>query len=92
MTKGMDSTSERAVVVGAGDVSNRWFRSLAEERVEVAGVVDLSLETASSQIAKYGLSRAEAFTELKEALRKCKPDFVLDLRLLVENPARMLAH
>jgi len=72
-------TSERVVVVGAGDISNRWFGPLSEESVEVVAVVDLRLESATSQIAKYGLAQAEAFTDFKEALRRHGPDFVLDL-------------
>jgi predicted dehydrogenase len=71
--------SERVVVVGAGDISNRWFAPLREENVEIVAVVDLRLESATSQIAKYALAQAAAYTDFKEALRKHKPDFVLDL-------------
>jgi predicted dehydrogenase len=72
-------TRERVVMVGAGDISNRWFGPLAEEGVDIAGIVDLRLETATSQIARYGLEDSHAFTDFKEALRVCRPDFVLDL-------------
>ncbi len=72
-------TNERVVMVGAGDISNRWFGPLADEQVEVAAVVDLRLETAISQLAKHGLTGAKAYTDFKKALRDCKPDFVLDL-------------
>ncbi len=71
--------SERVVVVGAGDVSDRWFPPLTEEEVEVVGVVDLRLETARGQIARYGLTQARPYTDFKDALYECKPDFVLDL-------------
>jgi predicted dehydrogenase len=45
----------------------------------VAAVVDLMLETATDRIAKHGLTEARAFTDFREALRRCRPDFVLDL-------------
>ena len=72
-------TSERVVVVGAGDISNRWFGPLREEHVEVVALVDLDLGCATSQIRRYGLTQAEAFTDFREALRRQRPDFVLDL-------------
>jgi predicted dehydrogenase len=68
----------RAVVVGAGGISDAWFGPLKEEKVEVAGVVDLDLERAKAQIAKYQLD-CPASTKLRALLRKAKPDFVVDL-------------
>lgn len=70
----------RAVVVGAGGISNAWFGPLKEEGVEVAGVVDLRKETAEAQIAKYELP-ARALTDLDAALAELKPDFVVDLTI-----------
>jgi predicted dehydrogenase len=71
--------SESVVIVGAGDVSNRWFGPLSEERVEVLAVADLQLEAAQDQIARNGLAGAQAYEDFREALRRHKPDFVLDL-------------
>jgi predicted dehydrogenase len=70
--------AERAVVVGAGGISNAWFPPLAAEKVQVAGVVDLNIEAARRQIAKYGLD-AIASTDLAKTLKATGPDFVVDL-------------
>ena len=69
---------ERCVVVGAGGISNAWFPPLAKEKVQVAAVVDLRPEAAEAQVKKYEL-KAEVTADLKAALAKHRPDFVLDL-------------
>jgi predicted dehydrogenase len=69
---------EKVVVVGAGGISDAWFPPLIAEEVEIAAVVDLRIEAARAQVAKYGLT-AEASTDLAGILAKAKPDFVLDL-------------
>lgn len=69
---------ERVVVAGAGGISNVWFRVLAAEKIEVAGVVDVRIDAARGQIAKYELD-CEASTDLAGMLKKTKPDIVLDL-------------
>jgi predicted dehydrogenase len=70
--------SERVVMIGAGAISNTWFQVLAAEGVEVLAVVDIVPELAVAQTAKHGVS-AEIFTDFRDALRKHRPDFVLDL-------------
>lgn len=69
---------ERAVVVGAGGISGAWFPPLIAEGVEIAAVVDLRIEAAQAQIERYRL-KAEASRDLVGALKKAKPDFVVDL-------------
>ncbi|MHC4563704.1 MAG: Gfo/Idh/MocA family protein, partial [Planctomycetota bacterium] len=69
---------ERAVVVGAGGISGAWFPPLIEENVNVVGVVDLKKSMAASRIKEYGLD-AMASTNLKDVIKKTKPDFVVDL-------------
>jgi len=69
---------ERAVVVGAGGISKAWFKPLIDEQVEVACVVDLDRSRAEGRIREFGLD-ADAGTDLGQALRKAKPDFVVDL-------------
>ena len=69
---------ERAVVVGAGSISNAWFPPLAHEKVRVEAVVDLDLAPARGQIEKYALD-AEASDDLRAMLKKYRPDFVVDL-------------
>lgn len=70
--------TETCIVVGAGQISDVWFPPLKEEGVEIAAVVDLRLETAQAQIAKHQL-QAEATTDLRAALERARPDFVVDL-------------
>ena len=69
---------ERVLVVGAGGISNAWFPPLAKEKVNVVAVVDLNIDRAKAQIAKYNLS-CPAGTDLDAALREHRPDFVVDL-------------
>jgi len=69
---------ERVVVVGAGGISNVWFRELAAEKVKVVGVVDVRLDAARGQIAKYALD-CEASADLVGALKETRPEVVLDL-------------
>jgi len=68
----------RTVVVGAGNISKSWFAALAKEPVEVAAVVDLQIDQAQRRIREFQLD-AVASTDLKPTLRRCRPDFVIDL-------------
>jgi len=68
----------KAVVVGAGGISGAWFPPLKEEGVEVAGLVDLDRARARAQADNYALSPFIS-TSLKTAIRKVRPDFVVDL-------------
>lgn len=70
--------SERVLVVGAGSISNAWFPPLAHEKVQVVGVVDLNLDAARAQVAKYHLN-CPTGTQLRPMIDKVQPDFVLDL-------------
>ena len=67
-----------AVVVGAGGISNAWFRPLLAEKVRIPAVVDLRPKAAKAQIEKYELD-AEACDDLAAAIKKHRPDFVVDL-------------
>ncbi len=69
---------ERAVVVGAGGISRSWFPPLIDEKVDVMAVVDLNVKAAGERIATYGLD-AEASSDLGATLKRCQPDFVVDL-------------
>ena len=69
----------KAIVVGAGGVSDAWFAPLIAEEVEIAAVVvDHRIEAARERIAKHGVE-GEVSTDLAAALEKARPDFVLDL-------------
>ena len=64
---------KRAVVVGAGGISNAWFRPLIKEKVHVVGVVDLAADRARAQIAKYGLD-CPAGDDLPAMLKRARAD------------------
>lgn len=68
----------RCLVVGAGGISHAWFPPLLAEGVEIVALVDLRLDAAREQIARFGLS-CPATTDLEAALAAHRPDFVLDL-------------
>jgi predicted dehydrogenase len=68
----------RAVIVGAGGISRAWFPPLAKEKVRIPAVVDLDIDRARGRIDEYDLD-AEASSDLKAALKKHQPDFVVDL-------------
>lgn len=66
------------VVVGAGGISNPWFEAIAARQVTVKAVVDLNIDAAKAQAAKYHLT-AECSTDMVAMIKKHNPDFVLDL-------------
>ena len=68
----------RAIVVGAGGISNAWFRPLKAEKVDVVAVVDLAAERAEAQVEKYQL-KAAVSDNLKRTPRECDADFLVDL-------------
>ena len=70
----------RAVVVGAGGISNAWFDALKKEGVDIPAVVDVRIDAARAQIEKFGLA-AEASTDLAATLDCFHPDFVADLTI-----------
>ena len=65
---------ERAVIVGAGGISNAWFPPLLAEKVEVVGVADLNLDTARARIAQYGIE-CEVATDVKRPAAKSAARF-----------------
>lgn len=69
--------SYKTIIVGAGGISNAWIPPLIEEKVDIAAVVDLNLQTAIDRISQYNLS-SEPSTDMKAMIRKHRPDFVLD--------------
>lgn len=70
--------AERAVMVGAGGISQAWIGPLIEEQVDIAAVVDLRIEAARAFIGKHGLG-ALASDNLEATLQRTRPDFVVDL-------------
>ena len=70
--------NERAVVVGAGGISNAWLPPLKEENVDIAGLVDLDVKRATAQAAKYELDTPVS-DDLAGMLADVRPDFVVDL-------------
>ncbi|WEJ57241.1 Gfo/Idh/MocA family oxidoreductase [Devosia sp. FJ2-5-3] len=80
----------RAVLAGCGAMSKGWLTALREHdllkgRVEIVGLVDLDLATASARAAEFGLSAASIGTDLDTVLGETKPDLLFDV---VVPPAR----
>jgi predicted dehydrogenase len=68
----------RAIVVGAGGISDAWFPPLKAEKVDVVAVVDLAIERAEAQVKKHHLKTAVS-DDLARTLRECEADFLVDL-------------
>lgn len=68
----------KAIVVGAGGISSAWFGPLKKEGIEIMAVVEKDTEKAKNRLKEFGLE-AEICCNLKEVLKKKKPDFVVDL-------------
>ena len=70
----------KAVIVGAGNISGAWFPNLAAEGVEVVGIVDLNRDAAKAKAKQWNLDPFIT-TNLKSAIKKTRPDFVVDLTI-----------
>jgi predicted dehydrogenase len=68
----------RAIVVGAGGISNAWFRPLKKEGVEVVAVVDRRRDAAEEKVAKHELA-CPASGDLAKTLEGGEADFLVDL-------------
>lgn len=70
----------RAVIVGAGGMGRAWGRNLVEyDRTEIAGWVDLRPEAAADAARELGLMDIHTGSDLTGAIRRCAPDFVVDV-------------
>ena len=54
----------RALVVGAGSISECWFPPLIAEKVNVVGIVDINLQAAQNRAQEFNIP-AETGTDLK---------------------------
>jgi len=67
----------RAVLVGCGGMSGGWLDTVARMKdVETVGLVDLKKNAARKRQKEYELSDAVVGADLREVLRKTKPDMV----------------
>ena len=71
-------SKERVLLVGCGGIAGAWFPPLIEEKVTIAGVVDIKRENAQQRLEKFKVE-APIFTDLRKALRSVEADFVVDL-------------
>ncbi len=70
--------TERAVIAGAGGVSQFWFEAITAEEIEVVAIVDLDVTKADARRREFCPS-AEVSDDLETTLRMARPDFVIDL-------------
>jgi len=76
------SPKHRIVVAGCGGMSNQWMDYVQQRRsdAEIAGLVDIRLESAQAMAAKRGLD-VPCFTSLKEALAETGANLVFDVTI-----------
>ncbi|GIV83852.1 MAG: oxidoreductase [Candidatus Roseilinea sp.] len=68
-----------AVLVGCGNMSRGWLRTLATiEGLVVAGLVDVVAEAAQARKDEFGLAHARTGDDLEAMLSSVKPDIVFD--------------
>ncbi len=76
----MSKTSFKALIVGAGAMGRAWGQNARDcEEVEVVGWVDLLPEAAAQAAQDLGFHTAYTGANLDEAIRKTRPDFVIDV-------------
>jgi predicted dehydrogenase len=76
----MEKKRLKALIVGAGAMGRAWGQNVRDcEEVEVVGWVDLLPEAAARAAQELGFHSAYTGSHLDEALRKTRPDFVIDV-------------
>jgi len=71
----------KLIQIGLGDFGFGWLKDtlLKREDLEVIGIVDKNSELLSKAMELPRMEKAMAFTDIKEALTKLKPDFILNV-------------
>jgi predicted dehydrogenase len=68
------------LLVGCGGMGRTWMKNLTTTpSCELVGVVDLRAEAAQAAAKEFHLPATAAFTNLRAAIRACRPDFVCDI-------------
>lgn len=77
----------RAVLCGCGGICKAWLSPVAGfADVEMVGLVDIKLENAEKIKQEFNLDNAVTGTDLKEVLKKTKPDAVFDCTIPAAHP------
>src|SRR5262245_5389912 len=77
---GSEMTRRRALIVGAGGFGREWGKVLrAHPEVEIAGWVSRRESSVREAVAALGLGELFIGTDLDLALRRLRPDFVVDV-------------
>ncbi|MCC6455046.1 MAG: Gfo/Idh/MocA family oxidoreductase [Caldilineaceae bacterium] len=70
----------KVIQVGLGGMGNAWLRAVqASPHVEYAGFVEINVEIAAEQVAKFGLDPNTVFPSLDQALAAVQADGVLNV-------------
>lgn len=78
----MGKNSFKALIVGAGAMGRAWGQNARDcEEVEVVGWVDLLPEAAGQAARNFGFQTAYTGANLDEAIRKTRPDFLIDVTI-----------
>lgn len=77
----------RAVLCGCGGICKAWLNPIAGfNDVEIVGLVDIKLENAEKIRQECKLEKAVTGTDLKDVLKKTRPDVVFDCTIPVAHP------
>jgi predicted dehydrogenase len=77
----MTPQRQRAVLVGAGQMSRKWLDCIRQVGgVDIVGIVDLNPANAEARAAEQGIS-PDLGTDLKSMLDKHNPEIVLDVAI-----------
>jgi predicted dehydrogenase len=70
----------KVIQVGLGGMGNAWLRAVqASPHVEYAGFVEINVDIAAEQVAKFGLDPTMVFPSLDQALATVQADGVLNV-------------
>ncbi len=72
--------AHKALVVGCGGMGRGWIKNvIGNPRSELVGLVDIRLDAARDAAGQFELGESLAFDDLKQAVQKVQPDFVVDV-------------
>jgi predicted dehydrogenase len=70
----------KVIQVGLGGMGNAWLHAVqASAHVEYAGFVEINVDIAAEQVAKFGLDRSMVFPSLELALAAVQADGVINV-------------
>jgi len=70
----------RTLIVGLGNQGENWVRAaLQSKELDYVGIVDIDENKIRDMQEKYRIPAEHSFTDLNEAIKAAKPDFLIDV-------------